>query len=131
MTALKRLTSICLLLTLFAACGPAAAPSGRGAEGARSTEGSAPSGPKRLLAAAPSQPLAFYERVARAVAQGPYRGGVDLEWLVNSALTVVDDKGVLRGQLAEDAPTVENGLWKLFPDGSMETTWRIREGAQW
>jgi peptide/nickel transport system substrate-binding protein len=83
------------------------------------------------MVAAPSQPLAFYERVARAVAQGPYRGGVDLEWLLNSALTVVDDKGVLRGQLAEDAPTADNGLWKLFPDGTMETTWRIREGAQW
>jgi len=35
------------------------------------------------------------------------------------------------GQLAEAAPSVENGLWKLMPDGRMETTWRIRQGAQW
>ncbi|MBM2812391.1 MAG: hypothetical protein HW416_3150, partial [Chloroflexi bacterium] len=28
-------------------------------------------------------------------------------------------------------PSLENGLWKLLPDGRMETTWRIRDGAQW
>src|SRR5437773_2011397 len=96
-----RLTSIFILLALLTACSPTRGASGPGGQGAQAVEG-AVAGPKRLLAAAPSQPLAFYERVARAVAQGPYRGGVDLEWLVNSALTVVDDKGVLRGQLAEN-----------------------------
>src|SRR5207245_6528783 len=28
-------------------------------------------------------------------------------------------------------PSLENGLWKLFPDGRMETTWTLREGARW
>ena len=28
-------------------------------------------------------------------------------------------------------PTLENGLWKTTPDGRMETTWTIREGARW
>ena len=28
-------------------------------------------------------------------------------------------------------PTLDNGLWKLLPDGRMETTWKIREGATW
>src|SRR4051794_37727654 len=96
----SKLISIVLLLTLLAACSPGAGSPSRSVEGARAADVGGSSGPKRLLAAAPAQPLAFYERVARAVAQGPYRGGVDLEWLVNSALTVVDDKGTLRGQLA-------------------------------
>jgi peptide/nickel transport system substrate-binding protein len=28
-------------------------------------------------------------------------------------------------------PTLENGLWKLLPDGRMETTWRLRPAARW
>lgn len=28
-------------------------------------------------------------------------------------------------------PSLENGLWKLLPDGRMETTWKIRPGAVW
>src|SRR5262245_53654951 len=36
-----------------------------------------------------------------------------------------------RPQLAETIPSVENGLWKLLPDGRMETTWPIRANARW
>ena len=28
-------------------------------------------------------------------------------------------------------PSLENGLWKLLPDGTMATTWKIRPGAMW
>jgi peptide/nickel transport system substrate-binding protein len=51
--------------------------------------------------------------------------------LVGAGLAVSDDQGVLRPQLAETVPTVENGLWKVFPDGRMETTWTIKTGAAW
>jgi ABC-type transport system substrate-binding protein len=33
--------------------------------------------------------------------------------------------------LAEQLPSVENGLWRVFPDGRMETRRTIRSGAQW
>jgi peptide/nickel transport system substrate-binding protein len=33
--------------------------------------------------------------------------------------------------LLETLPTVENGLWKVFPDGRMEVTWRLRPGIKW
>src|SRR5207249_11289788 len=26
---------------------------------------------------------------------------------------------------------IGNGLWKVFPDGRMETTWRIKPGVEW
>ncbi len=51
--------------------------------------------------------------------------------LVNPGLSVVDDQGSRRPALAEAVPTLENGLWKTFPDGRMELTWRIRAGARW
>ncbi|MBM2843999.1 MAG: hypothetical protein HW404_1836 [Anaerolineales bacterium] len=51
--------------------------------------------------------------------------------LIHPGLSVKDSAGANRPVLAESMPSLENGLWKLFPDGRMETIWRIREGAQW
>lgn len=51
--------------------------------------------------------------------------------LLRSSLFVQDDRNVLVTQLGEAVPMVENGLWVVRPDGSMETTVRIREGARW
>src|SRR5439155_13734489 len=33
--------------------------------------------------------------------------------------------------LGEAVPTTENGMWQVFPDGRMEVTFRIRQGAKW
>lgn len=50
---------------------------------------------------------------------------------MNRGLTEADDTRIFRPLLAEDIPTIENGLWKVFPDGRMETTWRIKAGVEW
>src|SRR4030095_4677521 len=34
-------------------------------------------------------------------------------------------------QLAEAVPTTENGLWRVLPDGRMETPWTLLPGATW
>src|SRR5207253_1830903 len=39
--------------------------------------------------------------------------------------------GTRAAQLAESVPSIENGMWKIFPDGRMETTWRIKPAARW
>jgi len=58
--------------------------------------------------------------------------GLDtLEELVNAGLANFDAEGAPRAQLAEAVPSLDNGLWKLLPDGRMETTWKIRAGAAW
>jgi ABC-type transport system substrate-binding protein len=59
----------------------------------------------------------------------PGAGAVDR--LVSSGLTVTDDAGVRLPQLAEAVPTTDNGLWRVLPDGRMETAWKIRQGALW
>ena len=46
-------------------------------------------------------------------------------------LTVKDHQGLLHPTLGDALPSVENGLWKVFADGRMETTYPIRAGAQW
>jgi peptide/nickel transport system substrate-binding protein len=64
-------------------------------------------------------------------AGGTLAGAPELEQLVHAGLAIADDRAVLRPQLAEAVPNVENGLWKVFPDGRMETSWRLRQGALW
>ena len=59
------------------------------------------------------------------------QGGEAVENLLNTELVAQDSNGVLGARLAETVPTVENGLWKVFPDGRMETTWKIRADARW
>jgi len=58
-------------------------------------------------------------------------GVANLEQLVNAALAEQTRDRSLQPQLAEKVPSIENGLWKLLPDGRMETTWHIRNGARW
>lgn len=82
--------------------------------------------PKRITIAIMSDPKAL-----GLVDTGPLPGRGELEVLLNSALTVMDNQGVRRPQLAAVVPTVENGLWKVLPDGRMETTWKIRPGVEW
>ena len=53
------------------------------------------------------------------------------DMFVNIGMTVMDDQGVRQPALAEAVPTIENGLWKLLPDGQMELIWKIRTGAAW
>jgi peptide/nickel transport system substrate-binding protein len=67
-----------------------------------------------------------------SVGVGGSAGVVEVEQLINVGLAeVADYRVVLRPRLAETIPSVENGLWKTFPDGRMETTWKIRQGVQW
>lgn len=51
--------------------------------------------------------------------------------LVHSGLSILGEGGELRPVIAEAVPSLENGLWKLLPDGRMETTWHLRPEAQW
>ncbi|MBM2812207.1 MAG: hypothetical protein HW416_2966, partial [Chloroflexi bacterium] len=84
---------------------------------------------KRLVAAVNSVPPALNQMVAAAAGSAP--GMEAMATLVHSGFTIVDHDGSIQPLLAESVPSAENGLWKLLPDGRMETTWRIRDGVQW
>ncbi|MBM2813227.1 MAG: hypothetical protein HW416_3986, partial [Chloroflexi bacterium] len=45
--------------------------------------------------------------------------------------TTLGDQRIRQPRLAEAVPSIENGLWKLLPDGRMETTWKLRDGVRW
>jgi len=59
-------------------------------------------------------------------------GQSQFEELIGGALVLYKERGLqLTPGVAEAVPSVENGLWRLMPDGRMETTWKIRSGARW
>jgi peptide/nickel transport system substrate-binding protein len=60
-----------------------------------------------------------------------YSGVPEVQELVNAGLVHADGDDVLHPQLAEQVPTLENGLWKLLPDGRMELTWRLKPDIAW
>lgn len=128
---MQRVTRIlggCLALILFlAGCAEARPPA---AGGSIQEPAAAPPAPKRLVASVASDFTALSAQVVRS-GSGTRPGLREVEQIVHAGLSVRDNRGVLQPQLAEAVPTTENGLWRVFPDGRMETVWRIREGASW
>jgi peptide/nickel transport system substrate-binding protein len=119
---MKRLIAWSLAAAVLVACAPT--------RPSTPTDGSAPAAsaaPKRISAAIMADPPAVFQELT-----GFGQRGTDaLQELVVSGLSSQDNFGVLRPQLAEAVPSVDNGLWRVLPDGRMEMTWRIRDGARW
>lgn len=121
------LTSCLLLAIVSVGCGgsgPDRAPNGE-------SQPSANAGVKRLTIAVRSELRTVSANVNKGGGTGAVPGNVEVERLVNSPLTMVDAEGIRRPRLVQQVPTIENGLWKVSPDGRMETTWRLREDIRW
>src|SRR5438046_2822276 len=92
----------------------------------------APTVRKRITAGFMSNPPALQNRINAASAGGRSAAGIiALEEMLNTGLATPDDRGIPQPRLAETVPSVENGLWKVLPDGRMETTWTLRPDARW
>jgi peptide/nickel transport system substrate-binding protein len=51
--------------------------------------------------------------------------------LFNASLAMMDGKGVIHPYLAETLPQLNADSWQVFPDGRMETTYRLRPDLTW
>ena len=51
--------------------------------------------------------------------------------IFNAWLVVSDGQNVPRPQLAEKLPELNTGDWQVFPDGQMETIYRLKRGLSW
>jgi len=85
-------------------------------------------GPKRLIAAIQSDPNTLVNTLVISSGQP---GVAEIEEMISAGLTEADPDGLRLPFLAEAVPSLANGLWKLFADGTMDTTWTIRPGAAW
>src|SRR5437016_2650521 len=126
-TWLRSIGLLLCLAALWTGCAPAG--TGGSATGASGQTVTASQKPKRIVVAMMGQPSAFVSRMNSTSNTVP--GVSNLEQLVNSSLTEQTRDRSLQPLLAEAVPTIENGLWTLLPDGGMETTWHIRQGARW
>lgn len=113
-------------MSLPGCAAPGAAPAGTAQDSAVRPQSS----PKRITTAIKGDSPTLSEAINSAGAGGT-DGLTELEQLVHVGLAVVDGDGRLAARLGETVPTIENGLWKLLPDGGMETTWTLKPHARW
>ncbi len=119
--------SIVIVMATVACQAPARTGSGQTQLGGEAA--TAPRAVKRITAALVTAPTILSSQI-RPLGVG-VAGTAELERLVVAGLTVTDEQDKKQPQLAEAVPTVENGLWQVFPDGRMTTTWNIRSNAVW
>ncbi|MDR7520760.1 MAG: ABC transporter substrate-binding protein, partial [Armatimonadota bacterium] len=58
-------------------------------------------------------------------------GTADLAQAVHRGLASYDDRGILHPVLATEVPSRERGTWIVRPDGTMQTTYRLRPHVTW
>jgi len=128
-----RLIFLAILLSLLTGCAGTGAPLASPSTGTSSQGAEVPrsSAPKRITVAIRGDPKALSAKLNSAAGAGGIPGVGEMEELINAGFANEDTPGALHVQLAEAIPTVENGLWKVNPDGTMETTWKIRPGVKW
>src|SRR5438093_1516445 len=111
---------------VLAACAPPT--SVNQATSSNASAPSAPSAPKNIIVINSGTPPGVDNRFvitsnnAAGIVLGLYAG----------KLIVADNSGGLRlARLAETVPSLENGLWTVAPDGTMETRLTLVRGALW
>jgi ABC-type transport system substrate-binding protein len=118
---LGMLSSVVLLF--LTACAPAS-PGGTSSVGAPQPQAQAS---KTLRVAVRVEP-------ASLARNPPREGQTTLDTtrrLFNAELVVIDDTGASRPFLAEQLPVLHTDSWQVFPDGRMETTYRLKPGLTW
>jgi len=124
----KRAVVVAIALTvLVVGCAPAQNQAGGG-----NAQPPQPTGPKRITAAMMGNPAGVTDNFIGGGSGGGVPGQGQFEELIAGALTLTKDRGTqLVPSVADAVPSSENGQWRVFPDGRMETTWKIRPGAHW
>jgi peptide/nickel transport system substrate-binding protein len=116
---------------LITGCAPAG-----GAPGSSSSPSVSPSAPKllRLGVQSSNEPSGGTEGpVSPAPYGGSGSGSPSLEhfFTFHSNLTMFDVQSNIVPLAAQKVPSINDGDWKLTPDGGMEVTWKIKPEAKW
>ncbi len=119
----RAVVALALFTVLTGCVGGPAAPSNPGAPGSAGTSDGAPSGVLRI--AWPTEPEVLTAKL------GAGGGANEFYWVFNSYLTYRDFSGAAHPMIARELPSQERGDWVVNPDGTMVTTYRLRENARW
>ena len=117
---LKSLLSLCVGLVLLAGCAPS--PSTQ-----RQSEAPvAPVAPPKVLRMA-----ALRDPQGGLIFGGGGNAAAQARWIFHTSLTAYDGQGSLQPVMAQKIPSLADGAWKVFPDGGMELTWKLRPNVKW
>lgn len=105
---------------LISACAPAA-PSPAGTRGDLP-----PTGPSRVVIAIGAE----VDYLVTKLETGN-TFAAEFNFLSNSPLAVLNERGVALPLLAAELPSQDTGTWTVRPDGTMETTWKLKPNARW
>jgi peptide/nickel transport system substrate-binding protein len=116
-----------LAAMIGAACAPAERGPGPGGIQASQAEGAA-TGTKRVAVVVPNEPPVLYYPLAPLSTRS---GGGIFYNLLHPGVAVTDNEYALRPLLVEEVPSLTRGNWRVQTDGTMTTTWQLRQGALW
>jgi peptide/nickel transport system substrate-binding protein len=110
----------------LAACAPAGPDTGT-----RSPSDAQPRRASRtLVAAVASEPGSLAQQPL--LTEGASFAGLNtVQAFANANLLLKDEKIAIRPYLAEGAPKLNTDSWRVFPDGRMEMTWRLKPDLVW
>ncbi|MDP2959136.1 MAG: peptide ABC transporter substrate-binding protein [Longimicrobiales bacterium] len=115
----RRIGSVLAVLAAAAStagCGPPG--DDAGSAGAMSADG------RRILRVA-------YDREIDVLNPLTSQNLVDIQFSMMEGLVTTDEHNTYVPVLATEIPTEENGLVARNPDGTLDMTWRLREGVRW
>src|SRR5437879_7402537 len=114
-------TVLRLATSLLTAC---ATPSASQAPGQSTSPPSSPNRP--MIALSKGEPISLALRAFQTVGGGSYP-----HLVLNATFDDQDEQGNPFPVLPEALPQLNTDTWRVFPDGAMETTYRLRAGAAW
>ena len=125
-----RLPLSILLAALVATvgCAPAPPSSSEPAVPGRPTE-SAATARKNLSIGILREPVSFITDITGGNVSGG--GANQVQHIGHDFLTVQNERGAWEPRLAAEPLSVERGTLRPSPDGSMETTWKLRTNVRW
>ncbi len=75
------------------------------------------------------EPKTEMPRLHTITVTGVLQAGVPL--LFNASLAIIDESETPHPQLAEALPELNTDSWRVYPDGRMDTVYRLRPGLTW
>jgi len=116
---------LAVAVMLITGCGAPASPGG----GAAGTSGDRPSqAPKTLTWAVLQEPTDILAASGLGGTRGPSSA---FRALAHNRLVIDDYTFTPRPEMAVELPSPEKGTWRVNPDGTMQTVWKIRPNIKW
>lgn len=125
-----RIPALLLIALGITACTPGPAPRATDATGGSAAATTGSRGPtqasRTLVIAVRAEPVTLATRAeSRGVTTTTTRR------LFNATLAIFDQRGLPQPYLAAEFPRLQTDSWRVFPDGRMETTYRLKPNLVW